>query len=73
MSNFKKAIEDIKAGKLPSADDILEFCTALHSCQVNKDAPELIWMSSSFEDMADVMTLAIRCADREQVELLEAA
>ena len=71
MSNFKKAIEDIKAGKLPSADDILEFCTALHSCQVDKDAPELLWMSTSFEDMADVMTKAIECSEREFSELLQ--
>lgn len=71
MSTIKKLIAELKAGKLPATEDILEFCTALHSCQVDKDAPELLWMSTSFEDMADVMTSAIKCSEREFAELLQ--
>lgn len=71
MNTIKKLIAELRAGELPDAQDIKDLCTALHSAQVDKDAPELTWMSKSFEDMADVMTEAIECSKRELAELLE--
>lgn len=71
MSTIKKLIAELEAGKLPAAKDIEELCYALHGAQVDKDAPELLWMSTSFEDMADVMTKAIECSEREFAELMQ--
>ncbi len=68
---LKQVIAELKKGKLPSAEEIVQFCTALHGAQVDKDAPELLWMSTSFEDMADVMTKAIKCSEREFAELMQ--
>lgn len=73
MSTIKQLIAELEAGKLPSVDDMRDLCTALHGCQVDKDAPELLWMSVNFEQMADVMTQAIKCCVREEAELLEKA
>ena len=63
MSIIKQLIAELEDGKLPASKDIQELCTALHSCQVDKDAPELLWMSKNFEDMADVLHEAIKCME----------
>lgn len=72
MEEIMVTLKQVMAtNKLPSAEEIQAFCTWLHGLQVDHDAPEMLWMSTSFEDMADVMTKAIVCSEREFSELLQ--
>jgi hypothetical protein len=57
----------LKAGYCPTAEELHDLCTALHASMVDCDAPELLWMDRNFEDMADSITRALRCVDREEV------
>lgn len=60
MNLVKQLIAQLKTpNKCPSAADLRDLSYEIHSAQVNCAAPELIWMSSSFEDMGDVLTTAI--------------
>jgi hypothetical protein len=45
--------------QLPIASDLIDLCTALHAAMV--DAPEMLWLDVSFEDMADKLTNAAEC------------
>ena len=56
-------IESLKHGPLPSAIELRELCTALHAALI--DTPEMLWMTSSWEDMADVLTVAMECIESE--------
>lgn len=44
----------------PTAQEVEALCTALHSATI--DLPEFLWVTKSFEDMADVWTTAIECS-----------
>lgn len=60
MSLIQQLIAQLNApNKCPSASDLRDLAYAIHSAQVSCDAPELAGMSSSFEDMGDVMSAAI--------------
>lgn len=53
--------------KCPSAQDLRDLAYALHAAQAACDARELMWMSSTFEDMGDVMASSIKCAQSDEV------
>ena len=59
-------IAALEAGYCPTAEENQAMCTALHASMVDCDAPELLWMDRNFEDMADSITRALRCVDREE-------
>lgn len=67
MSTIKRLIAELAAGKLPAAKDIEELAYTFHSAML--DAPEMMWLSISFEDMGDAMHKAILCADRDCMEV----
>jgi hypothetical protein len=43
----------------PTAQEVEALCTALHSATI--DLPEFLWVTKSFEDVADAWTVAINC------------
>ena len=55
----------LQGGYCPTAEELVEICHAVHSSMVDADAPEMLWLDRSFEDMADSMTRAIRCMERQ--------
>ena len=67
MSTIKHLIAELAAGKLPAAKDIEELAYTLHSAML--DAPEMMWLPISFEDMGDAMHKAIVCASSDYVEV----
>ena len=64
MTPTAQLIAALQAGHCPTAEELHDLCTAIHASQVDCDAPELLWMTTSFEDMADGITRALRCVDR---------
>ena len=68
--SIKTLIAELENGKLPAAEDIKALCYALHSCMVDKDVPEFLWLSETFENMGDYMHVVIECSKREEAELL---
>lgn len=67
MTSAQLLIADCRNGKCPSARELIDLCTAIHGVMCAIDAPELIWMDQSFEDMADVIASACKCAQEEEV------
>jgi len=62
----------LERGYCPTAAEIKDLCTALHSAMVEADERglfrEFMWMDKNFEDMADVMHSAIRCEASSELE-----
>jgi hypothetical protein len=50
----------------PTAQEVEALCTALHSATI--DLPEFVWVTKSFEDMADVWTTAIKCSGTDDTQ-----
>ena len=77
MTLIEQLTAALERGYCPTPGQIKAMCTALHASMVEADEknrfPEFTWMSSSFEDMADVMTDAMRCEANAVEDMLEAA
>jgi hypothetical protein len=62
MNNIAEFIAALDAKTIrPTAQEVEALCTALHSATI--DLPEFLWVTKSFEDMADVWTVAINCTN----------
>lgn len=57
----------IATGYRPGANEIADLMTALHAATL--DTPLMNWLDVSFEDMADTVTRADACAQREEEEM----
>jgi len=57
-------IASLKQGPLPSTDELMALCSALHSMQVEQDCQEYLWMSTTFQDVEDSIYKASRCLSR---------
>ncbi len=60
-------LETCKVG--PSMDDLRELGNAMHGVMCAKDYPELNWMPITFEDVAESIPNAIRCAVEDEIEV----
>lgn len=69
MSTIKQLTADLATGPCPSSKDLQALCTALHATMVRNDVPELLWLSTSFEDMADALVQAADCASPTMEDL----
>lgn len=65
MSTIKQLIAELKAGKCLAAKDIADLAYALHGAMVDADVPEMLWITTSFEDMGDCMVVAMRNSELE--------
>jgi hypothetical protein len=50
----------------PTAQEVEALCTALHAATI--DLPEFLWVTKSFEDVADAWTVAINCMSDEAMD-----
>ncbi|MBK5203895.1 MAG: hypothetical protein JJD98_00350 [Polaromonas sp.] len=50
----------MSAMQLQRAERLVRHCTALH--EATRNTPLMLWLSHSFEDQADAMSVAIECA-----------
>jgi hypothetical protein len=66
---FLQAIAD---GYHPTPEEMGNICTAFHGVMVDGEDPELLWLTPSFEDMADNVTKAIECAKTDPDLLADA-
>ena len=64
-------IASLSSNPLPTATELHALCTALHAALV--DTPEMLWMTHSFEDMADVLAAAQKCIDYSAGDAADAA
>ena len=50
----------------PTAQEIEALCTALHAATI--ELTEFVWVTKSFEDMADIWTTAIECSGTDDTQ-----
>ena len=69
MNLIEQLTAALERGYCPTPEQIKDMCTALHASMVTADErdtfPEFMWMTTSFEDMADVMHSAMECEARQ--------
>jgi hypothetical protein len=64
MNNIIEFIAALDAKTIrPTAQEVEALCTALHAATI--DLPEFLWVTKSFEDVADAWTVAINCMSDE--------
>lgn len=56
-------VQELFKGHRPTVEQMGEICTYFHEVMVEGDDPELLWLTPSFEDMADAVTKAIQCTE----------
>lgn len=63
---FSAALQD---GYKPNAEQMRDFLYVLHEATL--DLPEMLWLSTNCEDLADAYASAIRCAEMQDDEPID--
>ena len=71
MTPTAEFIQKLKSAECPTDTDLASLMTALHDKLV--DEPLMLWLDKNFEDMADSLMRASRCANNAEQPEVEPA